>query len=288
MCAGRRGRGLGCVLACMASVMTACRDTQPPPAHNRDLGADGVVLLPTASAWHDPGIATGRADWHPFREPSADEEAGSDSLGSARTDAGGAAAGSNQQVETQVRAMIDDYNDFVAEATVDDLLDYYIEEQHGALKQLFGSAKTITESFAAIRKELEAKLPDALDRIDAALTVLEADADPKLAVDSLTVVSATEVTGGMAGGPTGTAYRFRLIDEDWYIELVGLGDFAELKPAIDAGLAKYSGLLVDLQTGQMSPQTALEQVEAKSQAVRAATGLDTSTEDDPAAQADDE
>lgn len=286
MCAGRQGRRLGCVLACVVSVMMGCRDTQPPPAHNRDLGADAVVLLPTASVWNNPGIATGRADWHPFREPSAGQEADSAPPGSAQADAGGSAAGGNQQVETQVRAMIDDYNDFVAEATVDDLLDYYMEEQHSALKQLFGTGKTLTESFAAIRKELEAKLPDALDRIDAVLAVLEADAGPKLAVDTLTVVSATEVTGRMASGPAGPAYRFRLIDEDWYIELVGLGDFAELKPAIDAGLAKYSGLLVGLQTGQMSAQAALQQVEAEAQGARA--GVDTNTEDNPAAQADDE
>lgn len=285
MRADRRGRGLVCVFACVASLVPACRDIQPPPPHDRDLGDDGALLLPTASVWNDPGIANGRADWHPFREPSLDEGAGSDSLGSAQTDADGSAAGSNRQVETQVRAMIDDYNDFVAEATVDDLLDYYIEEQHNTLKLLFEKANTLTESFAAIRKELETKLPDALDRIDAALGALEANAGPMISVDSLTVVSATEVTGTAAIGP---AFRFRLIDEDWYIELVGLGDFAELKPAIDAGMAKYNGLLVGLQTGQMSPQTVLQQVEAEAQGARARLGLDTSAGDNTAAQADDE
>lgn len=286
MCAGRQGRGLGCVLACVVSVMMGCRDTQPPPNHNRDLGTDGVVLLPTASVWHDPGIAGGRADWHPFRDPSANQDADSDPAGAAQGSAGGSAAGGNQQVETQVRAMIDDYNDFVDEATVDDLLDYYVEAQHNTLKLLFETGKTLTESFTAIRKELEAKLPDASDRIDAALAVLAAKTSSKLAVDALNAVSATEVTGRMASGPPEPAYRFRLIDEDWYIELVGLGDFAELKPAIDAGLAKYSGLLVDLQTGQISAQEALQQVEAEAQTPRA--GVDTNTDDNPAAQADDE
>ncbi len=271
MLARRERRLAEYLLVCMTIGAAACRDTQPPPAHNRDLGSDGVLLLPTASVWHEAGIARGKADWHPFREPSAQGAAGL--VGgtglkplphSAQASSSGSPAGNDRRVEAQIRGMIDEYNAFVAEATVEDLLEYYVEEQHDTLKPLFEAAKTFAESYAVIRKELEARIPDAKGRIDAALAVLEADVALRLPVESITVTSDTEATSKLASGSIARTCRFRLIDEDWYVEIPALGNFAQLRPALDAGLSMYRGWLEGLRSGQMSPEAVLQQIEETS------------------------
>ena len=145
MIAERRRRWLTGVLAGITIGATACRDTAPPPLHNRDLGGDGVVLLPTAPMWHDSAIAEGRADWYAFREPAIEEESGTDEAPRR------AAPVQGNQVEAAIREMIDEYNGFVPEATVDDLLEYYAEEQHDVLKPLFEAATSFAQIYTAIR-----------------------------------------------------------------------------------------------------------------------------------------
>lgn len=279
----RRARYL---LLCMAIGTVGCRDTEPPPAFNRDLGSDGVLLLPTASVWHEPEIARGKADWYPFRDPSAQRAAGLSPRGSVQGETPGSPARKGGRIESELREMIDEYNDFVAEATVDELLDYYVEEQHATLKPLFESVKQLAEIYAMIRKELEAKLPDAKGRIDASLGFLEADADNRLPVESITVVSNTEATGKLAGGSIVQTCRFRLIDEDWYVEIPGLGAFANLKPMLDAGLTTYRGLLDGLRSGQLSAEAVLQQLELAAQMARALSGVTKGAEADAATEAD--
>ena len=271
------------LLLCMTTGTVGCRDTEPPPAFNRDLGSDGVLLLPTTSVWHEPEIAMGKADWHPFRDLSPQRAAGLSPRGS---ETPGSPAGKGGRIESQLREMIDDYNGFVAEATVDELLDYYVEEQHDTLKPLFESVTQLAEVYAMIRKELEAKLPDAKGRIDASVGFLEADADNRLPVESITVVSNTEATGKLAGASIVPMCRFRLIDEDWYIEIPGLAALASLKPMLDAGLATYRGLLDGLRSGQLSAEAVLQKMELAAQMARALSGMTEGAEADAAAETD--
>jgi len=245
-------------------VPPACRDAEPPPLHNRDLGDGELVLLPTAPVLHDPGITEGRADLHPFRELLLDEEPDADEAPAV------AGADETDAVRSEIRELIDEYNDLVSEATVEELLDYYIEEQHEKLRNLFEAAIDATERCAEIRQELEARLPDAKDRIDAAVAVLERSVALRLPVDSVTVVSDAEVTGTIPSGAIVQACRFRLVDEDWYLEIPGLGDSAELGPATDARLAQYRGWLEGLRSGQAAPEAVLQEIEATANAAQAA------------------
>jgi hypothetical protein len=251
--------------------VVGCRDTEPEPAHNRDLGGDGALLLPTASVWCEAAISKGKADWHPFSiEQALQQQAAS--LRPGEEPAG--ASERHQQIKDAIREMVDDYNDFAPEATVDELLEYYVEEQHDSLKQVFEAAQNFARTYATIRKELDARLPDARERVDAALAVLEAGATARLPVESITVLSDTEVAGKITGGSTQSAFataptcRFILLDDEWYIQLVALENFSENKPASDAELAMYKGLLQGLESGQMPAETVLEQVERAAQVAR--------------------
>ncbi len=268
-----RRPGSYCWLICsfllVTLVPTACRDAEPPPRHNTDLGDGELVLLPTAPVWHDSSITEGRAELHPFRELSLDEEPEADEAPAVAAVAGSDETGT---IRSEIREIIDEYNDLVSEATVDELLDYYVEEQHDALRALFESAAGFAEQYAGIRLELEARLPDDHPRIDAALAVLEADVQAtfRLPVESVTVMSESEAAGKIVGGSAATTCRFRLLDEEWYIELPGLDDAAELRAALDAGLTQYRQWLDGLRSGKVSPDAVLQQVEARAQVARAA------------------
>jgi hypothetical protein len=262
-----------------------CRDTEPPQPHNRDLGSDGVLLLPTASVrhnpaiadgqadWpasdgvlllptasvrHNPAIADGQADWPAFREPQFDEE-GPDTTGAGE----GLTAEERGEVETEIRELIDEYNGLLEDATADDLLEFYVEEQHEVLRPLFEAALAVKAKLAEVRGELEAKMPDATDRVVSAFENVAARMDTRLSADSLTVVSDTEVTAERAEGSAGMALRFLVVDEDWYIEVPAVDQFSRVpKPELDLALTTYDGLLQGLRSGEVPPETALQQIES--------------------------
>ncbi len=265
----RQGRLFGCTFLVFIVGVAGCRDTKPPPAHNRDLGGDGVVLLPTGSAWHDPGIAKGKADWHPFREPQPAATPGTDD-----TAADDAPAG-NAEVEVEIRELIDDYNDLVVEAAVDDLLEYYVDDQQDAMRPLLESMLTLTAKLDEVCKALEAKLPDAKERISKAFETLESSHSARLPLESLAVVSDTEVTGTITSHPEPMPCRFLVVDDEWFIELQGFTPYAEAKPVIDATLAGYEALLQALQSGQTPPKQVLSGIEQAANMVAASTGQGT-------------
>lgn len=269
----RRCRWLWCVFVPAAVVGMGCRDTEPPPAHNRDLGTNGTLLLPTASVWCDPAIAEGQAEWYPFREPQlqpapAGEAAGT---GGERAEAG--------QIETEIRELIEEYNEVVADGSVDDLLDYFVEEQHDALRPLLEAGTKLAAKLGELRGELEAKMPDAGDRIAAAFGALGGDLHFSFTVELINVVSNAEVTAKLPGDSGISTLRFKLVDEDWYIEFPGLEKIPSImpKPALDLALATYDGWIQGLQSGQVPPDTVMQQIEVAATAAKAArqaTGLD--------------
>lgn len=248
----------GCVLLPVLVVGMGCRDTEPPPAHNRDLGSDGEPLMPTASVWHDPDIAKGRAEWHPFREPEAAPEPtdGETTADAAPADEGG--------VETEIRELIDVYNELVAETKVDDvddLLDYYVEEQHNALRPWLEAAVSLPDKLERIREALEQKLPAEKERIAEAVSKLQDPSGRELNVESITVVSDREATAQLPAGSPISTYRFVVVDEEWFIEVLEIQKLAALRPMLDLAVATYDGWFQGLDSGQASPQQVLQQVE---------------------------
>ena len=252
-------------LTSIVLVGMACRNTEPPLPYNRDLGSDGTLLLPTGSATHDPSIAEGQADWPAFREPQFDQEPAPKEEEDAP-----APASANRQIESEIRELISEYNDLIAEATVDDLLEYYVEEQHDKLRPLLETAGALEKKLGDLRGELETKLPDANDRIASAFDGLAAQLDTRLSAGSLAVVSDTEVTTQPAAGSRGTPLRFLIVDEDWYIEIPILDQLPGLtKPALDQALTAFDGFLQGLRSNLIPPETVLQQIETAASAGKA-------------------
>jgi len=269
----------GCVLLPAVVVGMGCRDTKPPPAHNHDLGSDGEPLMPTASVWHDPDIAKGQADWHPFRELEAVPEP---TTGETTTDTAPAGEG---RIETEIRELIDEYSELVAETTVDDvddLLDYYMEEQHDALRPWLGAAVSLPDKLGRIREALEEKLPAEKERIVAAFSKLKDPSGLELVVESVTVVSDQEATVRLPAGSPISTYRFVIVDEEWYIEIPEIQKLAALKPALDRAVATSDGWLQGLESGQAAPQQVLQQIEVWAAATKAAQEAMGSEEDSAA------
>lgn len=268
----RRCWSVWCVLICAVVTGTGCRDSEPPPAHNRDLGIGDVVLLPTASVRHDTRIADGQADWPAFRKPEFGSAPADDEV----DEPDGHEEGDS--TEAEIRELIDEYNEVVADGTVEELLDYYVEAQHDKLQGLFEAARALAAKLAELRQELETKMPDAAERIASSFASLAGSTDIRLVVDSLSVVSDTEVTGTRSGGSVASTLRFVLVreeDEDgeeseaWYIEVPAIDELAiPPKPVSDLTRVADSWLQA-LQSGQTPPESVLQQVEAAAAAAAA-------------------
>lgn len=239
--------------------VNGCRDSEPPPAYDRDLGENGVVLLPPATQQYDPAIVKGKADWRAFRDPSEQPPPAADEGG----------AGQNKQVENEIHELIDEYNEVVVDGTVTELLDYYVEDQHERLKPLLNQATDLRTSLADLRKQLSDKLPEAQDRVAKAFDRFDVKRTIGLDVDVINVVTDTEVTAGSA---TQAAYRFRLIDEDWYIEVAAIEQFASTGMLRLEKMTSAAGVwMAALQSGQSQADDVLQQMEAAAQSADAAS-----------------
>lgn len=248
--------------------LTGCREPDPPDPYDRDLGTDGTVLLPTASVVTIAEIAQGQADWTDLRDPSAAPPAGQDQRGDQPD-----TTTANAAVEEEIRDLVDEYNEVVAdaEASVDDLLDYYVDEQRPALKPVLEAGRTIRETLQALRSELETKKPDESRRIASTWAALETSVAPDLKVDSLVVISDTEVTATMARGSLIAAYRFVIVENEWYLQVPNAEILTQLLPVVVKQATAFAGLLEGLKAGTTSPDEALQDVEAASKLVQALT-----------------
>ncbi len=257
--------------------VAGCRDVEPVPSHHRDLGQDGRALLPTVSVRLVAGIAGGKADWPGFREPNFDEQPDSADEGSA------AAAAGQSGEEAAIRELIDEYNEFVPDATVDELLEYFAEDQGDAIRPILETQRQVSTILAELRAQLSSAVPDEGARVTAALDAVAAGFDCKLHVDSITMAGEGEATA-VVSDPHISGMRMRVIEEDWFFELAG--DLAQVKSGYDDSLATYRGMLDGVRSGGTAPSEVLQQIEsnaAESAEASAATGSgETPTSDEPA------
>ncbi len=270
---GRDGWGWY-ILALALATVTGCRDVAPPPTYNRDLGDGTVLLPPVRSARQDAELRDGTAEWHKFSKFEAVEEE------TAEAEVGEEEAG---EVEAEIRELIAEYNEFVAERDLDEFLEYHVEEQHETVKALFEADAAMMGKFAGLRSLLDEKLPEKRDRVATVFDRLEAKSKEGLVVESLTVVSDVEVTGKLApGGPAPTC-RFLVVDDEWYLEIPELPDPVQLKPALDMVMATLDTLAQGLESGQLLPEQVLGQVETIVQTINGGApgpGNDTETEEE--------
>jgi len=240
-----------------------CRDTQPVQSQDGNLGTEERPLLPpAATAWMNPALKEGKADWQPFREPKSESQPASERAADGSGDEPGTAPDTAAPTgpEAAIRAMVDDYNELVAEQKLDDLLDFFVEAQVDAAKDSVEKRAAAMAKLVEVRQSISSKLPDEADRIAAAFKSLEAVVGPQIELSSLSVISPTEATGTTVIFKDRPTYRFVLVDQDWYIEIPAeslegmLAALTSIAPYLD----RWKG---ELAAGQPDATTVLADME---------------------------
>ncbi len=268
-------RRWGYLLAAAMVIVVGCRDDEPTPSHYRDLGDGARTLTPVGSSWHSVAYRAGdRADWVAFRELGAEAER------DVADEGAGDATADTSEVETEIRDLIQEYNELAAERDFDEMLLYHAKSQRDDVRPLMDLAKTMVEKLDALREALEEKLPDEQERIAATFALIDAGSNNSLKVQTLTADSPTEVTGTTPPGSPIPAYKFTYADEEWSIEIPQLPDIGTLKPAFDMLAAQFDTFVQALASGAMPAETLLGQLETMAQMAAATQPSAGGEEDD--------
>ena len=256
----RRRASLG-VTALWISCSAGCGQTEPVPSHHADLGTDGMLLLPPASAWHDAGGVKGQAEWAPFRKPGAAESAGGGSSAKAPTTAGDGNA--------ELRDLIAEYKAGLTDEKYDELADFFVKEQSDALKPMLNKLR----AFADTVKALKAVFPDEASNLDKLAANLAPGAVLKLDIESLKMTGKAEAVAKLRtvatlsflpnmppAAQTPREVRFTIGEEDyWYIELPVVSLLSKALPAIQGRRAELDKLIADKKSEQLDPDFLREQ-----------------------------
>lgn len=247
------------LLASFLPMFCGCGDADPPPARFGDLGDTTRPLPPSVPAWHDARVKGGNAEWKQFQPPAEKKNA-------AEAGAAGEAKLSPEEIADEIRALVKDHNDLIAEGKHAEVIDYYIPAQRDAAREFWAFGAAMDAKLKQLQGLLIEKKPDAKDQTTKTISLLLGP--PGIDVKNLKVVSDTEAAGemGAAAGVT-VAVSFRLIEDketkesDWYIDLSSLNDYAKHKPASEQIAAAFDGLIAGIKSGAIQPDVALTQLE---------------------------
>ena len=243
------------MLAWAGVTMAGCRDLDAPVPHNRNLGNEETLLLPTQGSRYDVDLKSGAADWYEFREFDTEEQP--EAVAEAETadeDEGG--------LESTIRELISEYNELIAERNLEGLLEYHVEDQHEIIGALIEAGFAIVDKVAELRALLEEQLPEAQNRVTEVFGGLAEALDPELTVDTLTVVNDQEVIGKLRQVGGIPECRFVLVEGDWYIMVPQLPGFGGMKPALDTTKGAFETLIQGLRSGQVSAEETLSRLES--------------------------
>jgi len=253
----RRAWWTGKAVGLLVLAVVGCRDTDPPPTLYRNLGSQDVPLLPVASVIHDVSLAEGSADWVPFRKMGKDE-AGTPS------EDGGPSGSSTEETETEIRDLLKEYNELVAERDIDELVVYHLDSHQETVKLWYGVRFALLDKVADVQTALNSALPDSQARIEQAFAPLKT-ASAGLSVDTLTVESEELVVGKLAVGGVAPMCRFVIVDDEWFIDLPDFPEtFAQRKPVLDGMMSMIDALKQGLESGTVAAEQVLGQLEASS------------------------
>lgn len=235
----------------------ACREIEPPRSYDRDLGTDSAPLPPTGLTWLEPKVKDGRAQWHPFRDPTK-EEPGATAEAGPVTGADG--------IQTQLRVMLVEYNKFLSEERYDELSDFFVESQADAAEQLM---QTFPALLGKLR-ELNETLPQPDVRFTRVLDAMSAQTALRLEVEAIEVVSRSEATGRLkpvpgpfaaSPGDVGRQVRFVQGEDDfWYFDLPALAAIAPSLKALQQQADMLDQLIAGIKSGQVPGDIVAEQL----------------------------
>jgi hypothetical protein len=253
----RHSRWVLVVSVCVAAAGVACRETEPPRTHYADLGTDETLLLPAPSPPYALSKVTdAKAEWHAVADRGAKEEAPA-----ADEDDEAEEGLSTAETEAEIRELIQQYNETAAEGDVEGLLEYYVPDQQDALKPLLETEVAIGKKATELSDALKAKLPDAEQQIESALGRIDGASGSVFVIESLTVVSDTEVTVQVPTSALNPTCRFVVSDDEWFIDLQS-ADAGTIKPGLDSVLGQLTGWLASVSSGDIPAEDVLAQIEA--------------------------
>lgn len=239
----------------LPAMSAGCKHAPAPPSHDRDLSDDdSVVLLPVAPPWSNPALKDGTADWPAFNA-SEDEPKPDDS------------SRKQEELISEIRELIDEYNGLVDDGVLDDLVEFFAEEQQDAVRPYIEAGLSLSKKMGALRDALEEKAPNSTDGISVTFRDLASKSIEKLSVDAITYVSPTELTGRLPLLGAQAECRFLLKEEMWFIELFPLPDFAGVKPIVDQVLAAFDTWRNKLESGDGSVESVLTEIEQRAESL---------------------
>jgi len=234
--------------------VAGCRPSEPPPTYNEDLGTDDVVLLPTSSAWYDPAVAKGQADWRPFRKPGAESKSDETATGEVKP------AGGNKGVESELRTLVNDFNAAVAENKFEDAITLLVEDQVDTAKQVV----ELLPAYLNKLREVVEVLPGDTATMKSKVAAATLPAVLKLDVATISISSATEAVGKhpSASSPAEDV-RFVLVKESegeyWYIDNPKIRALAPALPMLQQSLPQLDAFIAGVKSGQISAEALTQQ-----------------------------
>jgi hypothetical protein len=199
----------------------------------------------------DANLRSGSAEWLDFPELRAE----------AKSDAAELPADADGEVETEIRGLITEYNELLAERALEDLLEYHVENQQDTIAELYRAVFAVVDELADTQTAFDESLPDSADRVAELFGRLEGAAGAQLAVDALEVVNDEEVGGRLPAGAMTARCRFVIIDEEWYIEYPQLPQPAEVSARLDRITAAMSQWREALDAGERPAEEVLGEAE---------------------------
>ena len=227
-------------MCCFAALLGACDSPEPEIAYNCDLGEGDTILLPPAGPIMDARLVSGRAEMPEFREPGQEPDA-----------------------ESQIRAMIDEYNELVEEEAYEDLPDYFVEQQREAIVQVIELQQKVRAKLAEVAKQFEEMNQAAPPSLE---SIVERFARLTVNVETIAIQSESEASGTLSwetGVGTNTLpILFKLVDGDWMIENPALDQTDLIAQGIDAFLVQMDEAIEMIKSGALTSQVLEEELVA--------------------------
>lgn len=245
-----------------AATFFGCRERESEVAYNRNLGDDAVSLMPVAGVHIDPHVKDGTTSWRDFVRPDGQPTEG----------------GEASSVEDEARAVLDEYNELVAEFDADgdpeDLALYFVERQRPVVMKLAEIQPKLRAKIDELAEVLKAKAPESAGAVDEMIAAMASNADLSILIDNLTVVSETEVTGTLVSSRPDVEVKLIVVDDEWLIELPLLDT---LGPTLETRMAQIDTAIAGIKSGLVPAELAIEQLEAM---VKPASNDDSNDGDD--------
>jgi len=251
----------------VVSVSGCEKSDEMPVSHNRDLGSGDTILLPPPTPMLNARIADGSADLPMFRVP-----------------------GEEPPVEDDILMMLEEYNDVIDGGVYEDIPDYYVESQQQGIKTLFEHVFIMEEMIRLIVGAIEEEAPDKVEVVEdllytaAGLDTLIIEVEDIIA-SSETEASAKLVTAQSASAAAGMPNKllFKLVDDEWAMEMPGLSIRLMLLPALETvAMANFGSLLGKLLAGTMSVDQLIAALQAGPQTGGGSAEIPTTNEEAPA------